>query len=620
MTEPRRVDLLDRPDCLEDVFGLVEACIGRYPQGVRGFWREAVELRGNGTDEGEGDEATVTVLAPSRALQTLDLLKEETDPALSVYISFLASLSLAQGPSGDESDGGASLIHSYLANERTINSIAERRMHIDWTGIFALVRDYANSLSGVDEASSSKDDSSPAHPTMSSLAAEESTGYYYGVGSSESVPAAAPEQGGLSAQPSGGGAIQPTKPGLNEQSRTTLMALLALISNVASHSSCAREFILSLKIAAFEDAGTDGTLEILFALLAARETDPEIAGSAFTAIANLLRPGSGPIVERAANRAWELVEMCKFVPIQMLSQYSSHVGGTGPLPLGGGTAGSSTAAFPKNAEYGMVYQLEHVEMPSGTFPATEGFLFLLTTLVKCVGCPSKLGCEWRLRTGCQPYIEYVTDFVLPRATGMAKSVKAIPFRDASDKCRLIARSLEVIEAVLTRYVVPPAGPKVDFNTVKERFASDVKMASSDLGLSPIVGDIFVRVEDLQEEEAKDFVTDFQNVQVCWIIRPCDVIRIFHSAQRSDHFFSVKDRGATAEWDRPTRNARVSLWGTINSFVEDSRLRDFVRPAFLEQESALLCLGKCSFGKQRLERHINVQRRGQLKFACHLSVP
>ena len=475
----------------------------------------------SGDEETEGDEATVTVLAPSRALQTLDLLKEETDPALSVYISFLAVLSLAPGPSGDESDGGASLIHSYLVNECTINSIAERRMQIDWTGIFALVRDYANSLSGVDETSSSKDDSSPAHPAMSSGAAEESTGYYYGVGSSESVPAAGardtPGQGGLAAQPSGGGGgggNQLTKPGLNEQSRMTLMALLALISNVASHSSCAREFILSLKIAAFEEAGTDGTLEILFALLAARETDPEIAGSAFTAIANLLRPGSGPIVEKAANRAWELIEMCKFVPIQLLSQYSSHLGGTGPLPLGGKASSSPSAAFPKNADYGMVYQFEHVEMPSGTFPATEGFLFLLTTLVKCVGCPSKLGCEWRLRTGCQPYIEYVTDFVLPRATGMAKAVKAPPFRDASDKCRLIARSLEVVEAVLTRYVVPPADPKLDFDAVKERFASDIKRASSDLGLSPIVDDIFGGVKDIQEEEAKDAVADFQNMQVC----------------------------------------------------------------------------------------------------------
>lgn len=291
-------------------------------------------------EESEGDEATVTVLAPSRALRTLDLLKEETDPALSVYISFLALLSLAQGPSGDESDGGAILIHSYLANERTINSIAERRMQIDWTGIFALVRDYANSLSGVDETSSSKDDSPPSHPAMSSVAAEESTGYYYGVGSSESVPTAGARDAPEAAQPSGGGAKQPSRPGLNEQSRMTLMALLALISNIASHSSRAREFILSLKIAAFEEAGTDGTLEILFALLAARETDPEIAGSAFTAIANLLRPGSGPIVERAANRAWELVEMCKFVPVQLLSQYSSHAGGTGPLPLGGRASGT----------------------------------------------------------------------------------------------------------------------------------------------------------------------------------------------------------------------------------------------------------------------------------------
>ena len=66
MKEPRRVDLLDRPDCLEDVFGLVEACVGMYPQGVRGFWREAVELRGDVPGEGKLNfPPTLTICFPS---------------------------------------------------------------------------------------------------------------------------------------------------------------------------------------------------------------------------------------------------------------------------------------------------------------------------------------------------------------------------------------------------------------------------------------------------------------------------------------------------------------------------------------------------------------------------
>ena len=105
--------------------------------------------------------------------------------------------------------------------------------------------------------------------------------------------------------------------------------------------------------------------------------------------------------------------------------------------------------------YGIVFELEQVESRTGQYPSTEGFLQLLTSLFVAAGSPADLGKDSRPRPGCTPYIEYVANFVLPRALSTKKDSVPLPFRTASDKCRLISRGLEVIEAVLVRYTVPP---------------------------------------------------------------------------------------------------------------------------------------------------------------------
>ncbi len=265
----------------------------------------------------------------------------------------------------------------------------------------------------------------------------------------------------------------------------------------------AREFILGVRLPSkdMNDSGGLGyqysTLEILFALLTITSLPPEIMGMAFVAIANLLRPcddsvGSAPaemsdsndvvaslsvgddltakrnhISTADAMRAWELVEICQFVPIKLHSQYSSYAAGAGSMsrisssnlglqnkmrPVDGANDKVTTSTFPESTDYGMIYQFEHVESKLGNFPATEGFLFLLSTLVKVVGCPTNLGSQRRLRPGCAPYI-YVTDFILPRATGTDKSARPTRFARVSDECRVVARALEVVEAVIVRYAI-----------------------------------------------------------------------------------------------------------------------------------------------------------------------
>jgi len=350
---------------------------------------------------------------------------------------------------------------------------------------------------------------------------------------------------------------------LDELGRNTLMALLCLLSNVASKSSAAREFILGIQLpAAMEDnndansstgiSGTggyrDGSLEILFSLLTITTLTPDIRGMAFSAIANLLlQPNdneqgaaaaaassvnAASAAKKAASRAWELLELCQFVPIKLLSQYSSYAAGAGnAMPARDrvgqqqATVGSAAnknndqlpaSTFPASPDYGMIFQFEHVESKLGSYPATEGFLYLLSTLVKVAGCPPNLGNQWRLRPGVGPYIEYVTDFVLPRATGMANDVRPVKYAGVSEECRLVERALEVVEAVLVRYVVPPPVSKeknVTLEEVKARYRATVKMAKVEMGLLPVLSEIFCDIDSIDEEEMSSAIQDFSNVSL-----------------------------------------------------------------------------------------------------------
>jgi hypothetical protein len=104
--------------------------------------------------------------------------------------------------------------------------------------------------------------------------------------------------------------------------------------------------------------------------------------------------------------------------------------------------------------------MEHIESRDGTYPATEGLLELLTSLVTSIGCPSDLGeaseqpKSGRLRPGATAYIEYVLNFVIPRATRSEMSTDPLPFKTNADFFRLLTLSFGVVEAVLSRYPMP----------------------------------------------------------------------------------------------------------------------------------------------------------------------
>ncbi len=107
--------------------------------------------------------------------------------------------------------------------------------------------------------------------------------------------------------------------------------------------------------------------------------------------------------------------------------------------------------------YGILHDLTCIEYFLGTYPATEGLLLLIFSLVEKSGCPPDLGSQYR-RAGASPYIEYITSFVLPRCIPLSsdESTEHQPlyFATPEDLYRLVSRALGVLQAIICRYPVP----------------------------------------------------------------------------------------------------------------------------------------------------------------------
>ena len=187
--------------------------------------------------------------------------------------------------------------------------------------------------------------------------------------------------------------------------------------------------------------------------------------------------------------------------------------------------------------------MEHVEAIEGSYPATEGLLYLITSLVQTVGCPSNTGSDWRPRPGCTPYIEYVIDFVLPRATGSTNTGKSsLFFATPADKYRLVSRALEVVEAVIVRYMVPADSSSKDalsssaalgannpsnqrqqqqkqplsLESMGHNYESSLRHASEQCALALVTSKIFPvveKAEDLNQVEMQDSLRDYRNEQL-----------------------------------------------------------------------------------------------------------
>jgi hypothetical protein len=333
---PREVNIMDRPDCLEDIFALVSSICSTHPEGSTAFWK----LEEHEEVDEEGNSSETVILAPSRFLERLDLIHADSDSLLFVFVSFLASLSLANGTHDDDEDeasNGASTIHSFLSGERTINAHSERHVSFGWTNIISALRWYAELLSPDDGDKKSTSDG--LRKTSSKVdSSETTTSYYYGAsGDGTSKASSSPQQGHPSTPD------DPKRKELDEVGTNTLMSLLCLISNVAARSSAAREYILGIQLPvnngdSSNESVQQGSLEILFSLLTT-PISTDVQGMTFMTIANLLQPTTNVSLDsedisdkpQYGKRAWELLEMIQLIPIKLLENSYLNPGTTAVL-------------------------------------------------------------------------------------------------------------------------------------------------------------------------------------------------------------------------------------------------------------------------------------------------
>lgn len=159
--------------------------------------------------------------------------------------------------------------------------------------------------------------------------------------------------------------------------------------------------------------------------------------------------------------------------------------------------------------YSIIYELEYIESSKGVYHSTEGFLRLLRALFGTAGCSQDLGGGWRARTGCTPYIEYVTRFVLPRATGLFQGSTPLQFRTPQDKDRLVALSLEVVIETVSKYLV--LTPSNNFREVlqpvdvAESYRQLFDSSLEELGMISLVSDI---VAEPSIQDATQFMLDW----------------------------------------------------------------------------------------------------------------
>ena len=320
---PSGVDLMARPDCMDDVMALAIALASSGPDYATFFWA---------TSQDEVDEHLKTTLVPSRALRKLELQQEADRSLLSTYVSFLSVLALAPAPGDDGTASGATLVNKILSRTPPDSG----KNSVTWTSIMEAVRWYARELSPGDyNAAKSTADSKSS---SAGLAGRDSTAYYYGTegnGYDGSAGYTSSQQGS-----SGSTSSTNSKPEeLGETNTNMLLSHLGVLANVAVKEPAARSSLVSTNLPiAGQVASSDPLLTVLF-LLAIAPLTPVVRGAVFSTIASLLRldgtsPETGKIIKEHAKKAWELLETCRVLPISLLDQYEPLQQGSASLAQG----------------------------------------------------------------------------------------------------------------------------------------------------------------------------------------------------------------------------------------------------------------------------------------------
>jgi hypothetical protein len=310
---PGEVDLLGRPDCMDDVIAFSTAVCSLGPDYALSFWsQESIVSAGDGDE----DPREYVKLVPSRALRALEVQQDDDDSLCPSYLSFLAALALAKNPSGRQALSGAALIHERLSGGDN------GQKYIGWSTLIEQLRWYIRQLNP-------EDYSTTRGSAVTTSSSGGSTAYYY----CDQGSAGDGNGYGSKDQSTSGESTSHAKPReLGDTNEFILWSHLALISNVAANCAAARSAIVSINLPIRSPDGTeiigqDSTLMVLFTL-AVMPLSPEVRGAVLRTIARLLSVDGASETEttdmrKAALKGWDLLEACQIVPINMLEQYPS---------------------------------------------------------------------------------------------------------------------------------------------------------------------------------------------------------------------------------------------------------------------------------------------------------
>ena len=457
---PTSVNVMERPDCIDDLLALCFDVCQLGNDFASTFW--------------DKQDNPIDVAA------FIENMYWNDESLLACFYDLLSSLAMTT----------PDLVHKLLSGQTTDGSI---QLKTQWLNVADIIRYYARQLSETKGSGSSRNSS-----TSSSMPSEQSTMYYYYDTDNNDV-----NQNNSTKRSSASSGVRE----LAEANALILGSHLRLIEVVASRSPEAREYLRKMELPGQQSSiDRDSFKEVLFTL-SALPMSPELRGLVFEAIASITAGSSMSEV----RDAWNYVEDLGILPIHKLLVY--------PMPVNEATAPcimfppSSTARInekhckswiPANPRYSLLYEMEYIEASRGVYPATAGFLRLLKELILSGGCPADLGSAWRSRLGCSPYIEYVIHLVLPRFVGTFGRIPALPCRSDGDKNRILSMGLDVISACLKRYVVPIFAR--DQEPSLDRSLQDMqRMALQDLSLPSLVNDLIAPVSD---QEFRMFLLDF----------------------------------------------------------------------------------------------------------------
>ena len=303
---PTQVDLLVRPDCIDDViaFSIEIGIVG--PEYAIQFWSQA-------SIPSDIDEGVVsTKLIPSRAVTWLEQQQRNDESLRPVYISFLAALALAKNPSQRSVGSGADEVFGLISAECDVVS--------GWATLIEMFRWYIRQLS--------PDNLSTRTPSTSASSTAGSTSYYYlhQDGNSETESMFGTERSNNYET------VSQSRPReLGDANEFILLSNLLILTNVTAFSTSARSTIVNIHLPVVESdgetVGQESVLSILF-MLAVMPISPDIRGSVFDAIAALLsNEGLNKEVQEnmrsAAIKGWEILEEYQILPISLLQQYPS---------------------------------------------------------------------------------------------------------------------------------------------------------------------------------------------------------------------------------------------------------------------------------------------------------